>query len=73
MASTCAGVASARVASAPITTRRTVEWPTKKPAFTASPVSTRSRYSEKECQSQGPAPSRASRGMPSTTAIMRWM
>ena len=73
MAASCSGEASARVASSPITARRTVEWPTRKPALTARPASTRSRYSAKVCQSQGPPPSRASSGMPSTTAIIRWM
>jgi hypothetical protein len=73
MAPICAGSATARVASSPITARRTVEWPTRKPALTARPVSTRSRYSAKERHSQGPVRSSAPSGMPSTTAIIRWM
>ena len=66
-------VARSRVAASPITARRTVEWPTRNPALTARPRSTRSRYSANVDQSQGPPPRRASRGMPSTTAIICWM
>ena len=73
MAAICSGVASSQVARSPITTRRTVEWPTRKPALTDSPTSTRSRYSAKVPHDHGPPPTRASRGIPSTTAIIAWM
>ena len=47
------GVASWPTARSPITTRRSAEWPTRKPAFTASLPSSRPRYSPKLRQSQG--------------------
>ena len=72
MAASCSGVATPRVAASPMTTRRTVECPTRKPALTAMAPSRRSRYCENDRHSQAPTLCRASRGMPSTTAIMRW-
>ena len=71
MASSSAWLASDPTARSPITTRRRAECPTRKPAFTASRPSSRSRYSPKERQSQGTPSRRLSSGMPSTRASMR--
>ena len=60
-----------RLASSPITTRRIAEWPTRKPALTASVPSRRSRYSPNVRQSHGTPACSDSRGMPSTRASMR--
>ncbi len=71
IASICSPLAVPPTASSPITTRRMVEWPTRKPAFTPSLPSMRSSHSPNECQSHaGPACSEP-RDMPSTVAIMR--
>ncbi len=70
IAAICSSVAGAWVASSPMTTRRMVEWPTWKPAFTARRPSMRDSHSPKVRQSHaGPASSDA-RGMPSTLAII---
>ena len=53
IAARSSGVAAPCVARSPMTTRRIVEWPTRKPAFGASVPSIRSRYSPKVFQSHG--------------------
>ena len=56
MAASCSGVGLGSAwRRSPMTTRRTVEWPTRKPALTARPASRRSRYSANDVQSQAPA------------------
>ena len=58
IAAICSGVGGVVVASSPMTTRRMVEWPTWKPAFTARRPSMRSSHSPNDCQSHaGPASS----------------
>ena len=71
MPATSSLVASRSVAASPITTRRSAECPTLKPAFTASRGSTASRYSAVVRQFHG-TPSRSdSMGMPSTRDSIR--
>ena len=66
-------VATSSARSAPMTQRRTAQWPTRKPAFTPRLPSSRSRYWAKLVQSHSTPFSRATRGMPSTLAIIRRM
>ena len=56
-----------------MTSRRSVEWPTRKPALTAMRPSRRPSQSPNEPQSQGRPACSAGSGMPSTRAIMRLM
>ncbi len=60
-------------ARSPITSRRSVEWPTRKPALTAMRPSKRPSHSPKELQSQDSPARSAASGMPSTRAIIRLM
>ena len=69
MAATSVGVAS-RSPSAPITYRRSWQWPTRNPAFTPRRPSTRSRYSGNVVQLPVTPALSAARGMPSTSAII---
>ena len=73
IAARSASVASPPTARSPITRRRRVECPTRKPAFTAMRPSRRPSQSPKEPQSHGRPARSAARGMPSTRAIMRVM
>ncbi len=70
MACTCSSLAAVPTASSPITERRTAEWPTRNPAFTATDPSRRPSHSPKELHDQS-RHSKAARGMPSTRAIIR--
>ena len=54
----------------PSPTRRTAEWPTRNPAFTATEPSSRPNHSPNEVHDQSRCSS-AAMGMPSTRAIMR--
>ena len=67
------GVAAPPTARSPMTSRRSVEWPTRNPAFTAMRPSKRPSHSPNEVQSQGSPARSAARGMPSTRAIIRLM
>jgi hypothetical protein len=69
-ADTWASVASAPTASSPMTARRRVEWPTRKPALTPTAPSNRASHSPKDRHDQSRDASEAS-GIPSTRAIIR--
>ena len=71
MAAISSSVATSADRSAPMTLRRSAQWPTRKPAFTPRLPSSRSRYSPKVFQFHGTPDSRAARGIPSTLAIIR--
>ena len=73
MASRSSAVATPPTARSPITSRRSVECPTRKPALTAMRPSRWPSHSPKEVQSHGSPARRAARGMPSTLAIIRAM
>ena len=73
MASVSPAVATPPTARSPMTRRRSVECPTRKPALTPMRPSRRPSQSPKEDQSQGSPARRAASGMPSTRAIMREM
>ena len=73
MASMSCPVAASPTARSPMTSRRNVEWPTRKPAFTAMRPSSCPSQSPKELQSHGTPARSAASGMPSTRAIIREM
>ena len=73
MAATSSSVATSAPRSAPMTHRRRAQWPTRNPALTPRFPSSLPRYSPKVVQSQSMPSSRATRGMPSTLAIIRRM
>ncbi len=73
MASMSASVAVPPTARSPMTSRRSVECPTRKPALTAMRPSRRPSQSPNEPQSHGRPSCNAASGMPSTRAIIRLM
>ena len=73
MAAISASVATSSARAAPMTLRRSAQWPTKNPALTPRLPSRAPRYSPKVDQVHGTPRSSAVRGMPSTLAIMRRM
>ncbi len=73
MAAMSSGLAAPPTARSPMTRRRSVEWPTRNPAFTAMRPSKRPSHSPNEVQSQGSPAWSAASGIPSTRAIMRLM
>ncbi len=73
MASRSAALAAPPTARSPMTSRRSVECPTRKPALTAMRPSRWPSHSPKEVQSQGRPARSAASGMPSTRAIIREM
>jgi len=66
-----ASVADSLLARSPMTAMRRVEWPTRKPALTASRPSRWSSHSPNKAHGQRTPACRAPSGMPSTIAIMR--
>ena len=70
MAAISPSLATSSPLDAPMTLRRSAQWPTRKPALTPSRPSSASRYSAKLDQLQGTPFSRAASGMPSTLAII---
>ena len=70
MAAISSSVATSSPRGAPMTLRRSAQWPTRNPALTPRRPSRASRYSAKLDQFQGTPFSRAARGMPSTLAII---
>ena len=68
IAARSSSVAASPTLRSPITTRRSAQWPTMKPAFTESVLSKWSKYSAVVVQSHGTPAASASSGMPSTRA-----